>query len=83
LITDLNHTETTMIPHELTLALMPRKKKITLLSIEKKLPLDYFENILALATEGCIQLHTLMDGLVYKRTVNLSHSRELSFHQDM
>nr|GFA89506.1 exosome complex component RRP41 homolog [Tanacetum cinerariifolium] len=38
---------------DVTVGILPKLDKVTLLQMDAKLPMDIFENVMQLATEGC------------------------------
>lgn len=58
---DPSHIELTSGGAELTVALLPRSGKVTLATMDARLPLDRFEGMLAAATDGCRQVFELLN----------------------
>lgn len=46
---------------ELTVAMLPRSGKVTLTTMDARLPLDQFEGMLSAACKGCKQVHELLN----------------------
>jgi len=64
---DLTTLEENDVPH-VTVAMMPRTGKITLLTMETRLHVDRFEEIFRLAIDGGKVIHKEMKGAVRERT---------------
>ena len=64
---DLTTLEENDIPH-VTVAMMPRTGKATLVTMETRLHVDRFEEIFRLAVDAGIVIHKEMKGAVKKRT---------------
>jgi exosome complex component RRP41 len=67
---DLTNTEENDMPH-LTLAVMPRSGKVTLATMETRLHVDRFEEILALARDAGVVLGKEMRNQIRARTDGL------------
>ncbi|KAJ0637506.1 putative ribosomal protein S5 domain 2-type [Helianthus annuus] len=50
---DLNYVEDSARGPDVTVGILPKLDKVTLLQMDAKLPMDIFENVMQLATEGC------------------------------
>ncbi|KAJ8775025.1 hypothetical protein K2173_020029 [Erythroxylum novogranatense] len=50
---DLNYVEDSAGGPDVTVGLLPKLDKVTLLQMDAKLPIDIFENVMQLAVEGC------------------------------
>nr|XP_017233568.1 PREDICTED: exosome complex component RRP41 homolog [Daucus carota subsp. sativus] len=50
---DLNYVEDSAGGPDVTVGILPKSTKVTLLQMDSKLPMDIFENVMQLATEGC------------------------------
>lgn len=59
--TDPSHAEMTSGGPELTVAILPRSGKVTLTTMDARLPLDQFEGMLTAARKGCKQVHELLN----------------------
>ncbi|KAJ1926814.1 Exosome non-catalytic core component [Tieghemiomyces parasiticus] len=71
-VLDLNQVEEASFETpDLTIAIMPRSGKVTLLQMESRLQVDRLEDTMALASEGCKQIHTIMDEVVRENTQDL------------
>ncbi|EXC22513.1 Exosome complex component [Morus notabilis] len=55
---DLNYVEDSAGGADVTVGIFPKLDKVTLLQMDAKLPLDIFENVMQLATEGCKAIAT-------------------------
>ncbi|KAI9917294.1 hypothetical protein PsorP6_012626 [Peronosclerospora sorghi] len=60
LFTHLNYAEEVARAPQLVIALNPRTQKLNLLQMECKLPLELFENLMEVATDGCTQIYDLL-----------------------
>ncbi|KAG0242422.1 Exosome complex component RRP41 [Actinomortierella wolfii] len=70
---DLNGVEESGDTSEMTVALLPKSGKITLLQMEARLHVDKLEEVLHLASEGCHQIYTVLDTTIRDRTEDLAH----------
>ncbi|RKP35518.1 exosome complex exonuclease RRP41 [Dimargaris cristalligena] len=71
-VLDLNHTEESSFETpDLTIAVMPRSGKVTLLQMESRLEITRLEDTMLLATEGCKQIQRIMDSVVRENTRDL------------
>ncbi|RKP07866.1 ribosomal protein S5 domain 2-type protein [Thamnocephalis sphaerospora] len=62
---DLNHIEESSAETpDLTVAILPRSGKVTLLQMTSRVHSDQFEQMLNLAMEGCRQVHAVLDSSV-------------------
>ncbi|RKP23212.1 exosome complex exonuclease RRP41 [Syncephalis pseudoplumigaleata] len=62
---DLNHVEEASAETpDLTVAILPRSGKVTLLQMTSRVHADQFEQMMSLAMDGCRQIHTIMDDAV-------------------
>ncbi|KAJ9681281.1 hypothetical protein PVL29_020251 [Vitis rotundifolia] len=50
---DLNYVEDSAGGPDVTVGILPKLDKVTLLQMDAKLPMDIFENVMQLAIEGC------------------------------
>ncbi|KAI9282146.1 putative exosomal 3'-5 [Umbelopsis sp. AD052] len=73
-VLDLNYLEESSDSPELTVAILPRTGKVNLMSMESRLHVDMLESVASLATEGCEQIHTLLDSVVRDTTQHLKDS---------
>ncbi|KAL2918998.1 Exosome non-catalytic core component [Polyrhizophydium stewartii] len=63
---DLNYIEESAETPALTVAMLPKSGKLTMLNMESRLHLDHFKDVLDLATEGCKSLAESLDEAVRK-----------------
>lgn len=61
---DINYLEETARGPELTVAILPKSKKITTLEMESRVHADIFEGVLALAIEGCCTIEGILDKVI-------------------
>jgi exosome complex component RRP41 len=73
-LADLNYLEESSDSPELTVAILPRTGKVNLMSMESRLHVDMLEKVAALATQGCEQIHTILDSVVRQNTQLLKDS---------
>lgn len=71
---DLNYLEESSDSPELTVAILPRTGKVNLMSMESRLHVDMLESVASLATQGCEQIHTILDAVVRDTTQHLKDS---------
>ncbi|PKC02311.1 ribosomal protein S5 domain 2-like protein [Rhizophagus irregularis] len=69
-VLDLNHLEESNTP-ELTVALLPKNDKITLLQMESRLHIDKFQQVMEMAAKGCKEIHTVLDKAVRENIKDL------------
>lgn len=62
----------------LTIAYMPRTKKLNFIQLECKLPLVEFECLMKTAKRGCEQVYEILQESTYERTIELLNTRNLS-----
>jgi exosome complex component RRP41 len=60
-ILDLNFTEESYDTPELSVALLPKSDKVTLLQMESRLHVDKFESVMELAAKGCKEVYDALD----------------------
>jgi len=70
MLLDLSHYEENDIPH-LTVALMPRSEKVTLLNMESRLHVTRFEHVFDVACRAAKVIHEEMSVAVMRRTSSL------------
>ncbi|KAI9357840.1 putative exosomal 3'-5 [Pilaira anomala] len=70
-VLDLNNLEESADTPELTVAILPRTGKVTLLEMESRLHVDKLASVTELATEGCMQIHKVLDGVIRENTEHL------------
>ena len=67
-VADLNYTEEVARAPQMVIALNPRSQKLNLLQMECKLPLELFESLMGVATDGCNQIYDLLQNAVVENT---------------
>ena len=67
----MNYIEDSAGGPDLPIAILPQSEKITMLQMDSKIPLDVFEKVIRLATEGCKAIHEIMLKEVEKYTYGL------------
>ncbi|XP_072981526.1 exosome complex component RRP41 homolog [Typha angustifolia] len=72
---DLNYAEDSAGGPDVTVGILEKMDKVTLLQMDAKLPMDIFENVMQLAIEGC---KAVAD---YIRNVLLENTKELEYHR--
>ncbi|KAB2625396.1 exosome complex component RRP41-like [Pyrus ussuriensis x Pyrus communis] len=72
---DLNYVEDSAGGADVTLGIMPKLDKITLLQMDAKLPFDIFENVMQLAIEGCKAVATYIREILLENTKQLEYRR--------
>ena len=65
---DLSYAEEVARAPQMVIALNPRSQKLNLLQMECKLPLELFESLMEVATEGCNQIYDLLQNAVRENT---------------
>ncbi|RIA92454.1 ribosomal protein S5 domain 2-type protein [Glomus cerebriforme] len=70
-VLDLNNIEETNNVPELTVALLPKTDKITLLQMESRLHVDKFQPVMEMAAIGCKEIHTILDKAVRENVKDL------------
>ncbi|TQD74507.1 hypothetical protein C1H46_039962 [Malus baccata] len=76
---DVNYVEDSAGGADVTLGIMPKLDKVTLLQMDAKLPLDIFENVMQLAIEGCKAVATYIREVLLENTSNWSIAEARSF----
>ncbi|RLN60466.1 hypothetical protein BBJ28_00010234, partial [Nothophytophthora sp. Chile5] len=74
-ICHLNYAEEVARAPQMVIALNPRTQKLNLLQMECKLPLELFESLMEVATEGCNQIYDLLQNAVRENTWKRLRSR--------
>ncbi|ORZ38787.1 exosome complex exonuclease RRP41 [Catenaria anguillulae PL171] len=69
---DVNHFEEGPSIPTLTLATLPRTGDVVLMQCEQRLHMDRLQAAMALAQEGCAQMHTKLDEVVRKELTELA-----------
>ncbi|XP_070667252.1 exosome complex component RRP41 homolog isoform X2 [Malus domestica] len=72
---DVNYVEDSAGGADVTLGIMPKLDKVTLLQMDAKLPLDIFENVMQLAIEGCKAVATYIREVLLENTKQLEYRR--------
>ncbi|OWM70487.1 exosome complex component RRP41 homolog [Punica granatum] len=72
---DLNYVEDSAGGPDVTVGILPKMDKVTLLQMDSKLPIDTFDNVMQLAIEGCKAVAT------YIREVLLENTKQLEYHR--
>ncbi|KAI8992502.1 putative exosomal 3'-5 [Pilobolus umbonatus] len=70
-VLDLNNLEESAETPELTLALLPRTGKVNLIEMESRLHIDKLAGVTELATDGCMQIHTILNSVIRQNTEHL------------
>ncbi|GKU87990.1 hypothetical protein SLEP1_g2309 [Rubroshorea leprosula] len=74
---DLNYTEDSAGGPDVTLGILPKLDKVTLLQMDAKLPVDIFENVMQLAIEGCKAIANYIREVLLENTNQLEYRRGL------
>ncbi|KAF9581728.1 Exosome complex component RRP41 [Lunasporangiospora selenospora] len=69
---DLNYIEESSDTSEVTIALLPKSGKVTLVQMESRLHVDKLEELLSLARDGCQQLYGELDRTIRDRAEDLA-----------
>ncbi|XP_040363538.1 exosome complex component RRP41 homolog isoform X2 [Rosa chinensis] len=72
---DLNYIEDSAGGADVTLGIMPKLDKVTLLQMDAKLSLDTFENVMQLAIEGCKAVADYIREILLENTKQLQYRR--------
>ncbi|XP_077229447.1 3'-5'-exoribonuclease family protein isoform X2 [Tasmannia lanceolata] len=72
---DLNYVEDSAGGPDVTVGILAKLDKVTLLQMDAKLPLDIFENVMQLATEGCKAIARYIQDLLLENTKELEYLR--------
>ncbi|XP_073277304.1 exosome complex component RRP41 homolog [Primulina huaijiensis] len=72
---DLNYVEDSAGGPDVTVGILPKIDKVTLLQMDSKLPIDTFDNVMQLAIEGCKAVAS------YIREVLLEHTKGLELRR--
>ncbi|CAL5339926.1 unnamed protein product [Camellia sinensis] len=67
---DLNYVEDSAGGPDVTVGILPKLDKVTLLQMDARLPIDMFENVMQLAIEGCKAVANYIREEFYKKTPN-------------
>ena len=69
LLLDPSHAECSAGGPELVVAMLPRSGKLTLATMDARLPMDLLDPCLALATEGCGEVYAVMRDAAREATI--------------
>ncbi|KAG4917024.1 hypothetical protein JHK87_054581 [Glycine soja] len=72
---DLNYVEDSAGGPDVTLGILPKLDKVTLLQMDSKLPIDILENVMQLAIEGCKAIAN------YIREILLANTKQLEYRR--
>ncbi|KAG0177275.1 Exosome complex component RRP41 [Apophysomyces sp. BC1034] len=72
-VLDLNNVEESSDTPELTVAILPRTGKVNLVEMESRLHIEKFASVTELATEGCKQVHKILDECIRQNTQHLKN----------
>ncbi|KAM0050383.1 putative ribosomal protein S5 domain 2-type [Helianthus debilis subsp. tardiflorus] len=72
---DLNYVEDSAGGADVTVGILPKLDKVTLLQMDAKLPMDIFENVMQLATEGCKAVASYIREVLLENTKQLENRR--------
>nr|KJB41458.1 hypothetical protein B456_007G105300 [Gossypium raimondii] len=74
---DLNYIEDSAGGPDVTVGILPKLDKVTLLQMDAKLPVDIFENVMGLAIEGCKAIANYIREVLLENTKQLEYRRGL------
>nr|TKS14455.1 exosome complex component RRP41 isoform X1 [Populus alba] len=74
---DLNYVEDSAGGPDVTVGILPKLDKVTLLQMDAKLPIDTFENVMQLAVEGCKAIANYIREVLLENTKQLEYRRGL------
>ncbi|KAI5020194.1 hypothetical protein ZWY2020_045082 [Hordeum vulgare] len=72
---DLNYIEDSAGGADVTVGILAKMDKVTLLQMDAKLPMDTFETVMDLATEGCKAIATYIREVLLENTKQLEYQR--------
>ncbi|KAL8114073.1 exosome complex component RRP41 homolog [Apium graveolens] len=72
---DLNYVEDSAGGPDVTVGILPKSTKVTLLQMDSKLPMDIFETVMQLATEGCKAVANYIHEVLLEKTKQLDKHR--------
>ncbi|TKY61294.1 Exosome complex component RRP41 [Spatholobus suberectus] len=72
---DLNYVEDSAGGPDVTLGILPKLDKVTLLQMDSKLPIDILENVMQLAVEGCKAIANYIREILLENTKQLEYRR--------
>ncbi|KAI7858382.1 Exosc4 protein [Circinella umbellata] len=67
-VLDLNSLEESSDTPELTVAILPRTGKVNLVEMESRLHIEKLESVTELASQGCMQVHKVLDSVIRENT---------------
>ncbi|KAJ8660347.1 hypothetical protein O0I10_003804 [Lichtheimia ornata] len=67
-VLDLNNLEESSDAPELTVAILPQSGKVNLVEMESRLHIDSLQGVMELATQGCMQVHKVLNGVIKENT---------------
>ncbi|KAI8384245.1 ribosomal protein S5 domain 2-type protein [Radiomyces spectabilis] len=70
-VLDLNNLEESSDTPEMTVAILPRTGKVNLVEMESRLHIDKLASVTELATQGCMQIHEILDSVIRDNTQHL------------
>ncbi|GLJ07444.1 hypothetical protein SUGI_0067340 [Cryptomeria japonica] len=74
---DMNYVEDSAGGPDVTVGLMVKMEKVTLLQMDAKLPLDIFESVMQLAIEGCKAIVRYIQEVLLENTKQLEYQKGL------
>ncbi|XP_057854223.1 exosome complex component RRP41 homolog isoform X1 [Cryptomeria japonica] len=74
---DMNYVEDSAGGPDVTVGLMAKMEKVTLLQMDAKLPLDIFESVMQLAIEGCKAIVRYIQEVLLENTKQLEYQKVL------
>ncbi|KAK3005368.1 hypothetical protein RJ639_015471 [Escallonia herrerae] len=74
---DLSYFEDSAGGPDVTVGILPKLDKVTLLQMDARLPIDIFENVVQLATEGCKAVANYIHEVLLENTKQLEYRRGL------
>ncbi|RDY03329.1 Exosome complex component RRP41-like protein, partial [Mucuna pruriens] len=72
---DLNYVEDSAGGPDVTLGILPKLDKVTLLQMDSKLPIDILDNVMQLAIEGCKAIANYIREILLENTKQLEYRR--------
>nr|DAD27474.1 TPA_asm: hypothetical protein HUJ06_028942 [Nelumbo nucifera] len=72
---DLNYVEDSAGGPDVTVGILSKSDKVTLLQMDSKLPMDIFENVMQLAIEGCKAVANYIREILLENTKQLEYRR--------
>lgn len=74
-LVDVNYMERSTGGVSMTVAVYPNSRKVALLQMESRLPMDKFEDVLSLGTEGCILVYEVLKKKLKDYSCDILHTR--------